>query len=90
MCQTSTTYTPQKNGIADKKNQTLIEMINVMLFNARLSKGFRGEAFLTMCHVLNRVPNNKTKTNRVPNKKTKTTSYELWKKRKFNLSYIRV
>lgn len=69
-----------QNGVADKKNQTLIEMINVMFFNAGLSKGFEGEAFLTMCHV----------QNRVPNKKIKTTPYELWKKRKFNLSYIRV
>lgn len=40
-----------QNGVADKKNQTLIEMINVILFNAGLSKGFGGEAFLTMCHV---------------------------------------
>ena len=78
--ETSTAYTPQQNGVAERKNRTLIEMVNAMLFNAGLGKGFWGEAILTACHILNRVPN----------KKTKVTPYELWKKRKPNLSYLRV
>ncbi|KAH9726106.1 hypothetical protein KPL70_008133 [Citrus sinensis] len=78
--ETSTAYTPQQNGVAERKNRTLIEMVNAMLFNAGLGKGFWGEAILTACHILNRVPN----------KKTKVTPYELWKKKKPNLSYLRV
>ena len=78
--ETSTAYTPQQNGVAERKNRTLIEMVNAMLTNSGLSKGFWGEALLTACHILNRVPN----------KKRKITPYELWKKRKHNLSYLRV
>lgn len=73
-------YTPQQNGIAERKNRTLTEMINAMLSKSGLSKGFWGEALLTACHVLNRVPT----------KKNSTTPYELWKKRKPNLKYLRV
>ena len=78
--ETSTAYTPQHNGIAERKHKTLKEMINAILFNDGLGKGFLGEVLLTACHVLNIVRN----------KKTKVTPYELWKKRKSNLSYIRV
>ena len=80
MHETSTAYTPQHNGIAERKHKTLKEMINAILFNDGLGKGFLGEVLLTACHVLNIVCN----------KKTKVTPYELWKKRKSNLSFIRV
>ncbi|GJS66642.1 zinc finger, CCHC-type containing protein [Tanacetum coccineum] len=46
----------------------------------RLSQGFWGEAMLTACYLLNRVPN----------KRNKITLYELWTKRKPNLNYLRV
>ncbi|GJV11419.1 zinc finger, CCHC-type containing protein [Tanacetum coccineum] len=45
-----------------------------------LSQGFWGEAILTACYLLNRVPN----------KRNKITPYELWTKRKPNLNYLRV
>ncbi|GJU23224.1 zinc finger, CCHC-type containing protein [Tanacetum coccineum] len=45
-----------------------------------LSQGFWGEAMLTACYLLNRVPN----------KRNKITPYELWTKRKPNLNYLRV
>ncbi|GJX18686.1 zinc finger, CCHC-type containing protein [Tanacetum coccineum] len=44
-----------------------------------LSQGFRGEAMLTACYLLNRVPN----------KRNMITPYELWTKRKPNLNYLR-
>jgi hypothetical protein len=44
------------NGIAERKNHTLIELVNVMLETTRLSKKWWGETILTACHVLNRVP----------------------------------
>ncbi|KAL4561507.1 hypothetical protein LXL04_033674 [Taraxacum kok-saghyz] len=43
-------------------------------------KGFWGEAMLTACYVLNRVPN----------KRNKTTPYELWFKKDPNLGYFRI
>ena len=49
-------YSSQSNGIAERKNRTLTEMVNAMLETAGLSKEWRGEAILTACYVLNRVP----------------------------------
>jgi transposase InsO family protein len=48
-------YSPQSNGIAERKNRTLTELVNVMLESAGLSKEWWGETILTTCHVLNRV-----------------------------------
>ena len=66
--------------MAKRKNRTLQEMVNSMLSYSNLSDGFWGEAMLTACHILNRVP---SRTN-------KETPYELWYKRKPNLGYIKV
>jgi transposase InsO family protein len=72
-------YSPESNGIAERKNRTLTDLVNSMLDTAGLSKAWWGEAILTSCHVLNRIPNrNKDKT-----------SYEEWIGRKPSLSYLR-
>nr|GEV69655.1 zinc finger, CCHC-type [Tanacetum cinerariifolium] len=73
-------YTPQQNGISERKNRVLKEMVNFMLSYSRLSQGFWGEAMLIACYLLNRVHN----------KRNITTPYELWTKKKPNLNYIRV
>ena len=78
--ETTAPYTPQQNGVAERKNRVLTEMVNALLSNSGLSSGFWGEALLTACHILNRVPQ----------KRNKITPYELWNKRKPNLSYLRV
>ncbi|GJY53858.1 putative reverse transcriptase domain-containing protein [Tanacetum coccineum] len=57
----------------------LKEMVNSMLSYSGLSQGFWGEAMLTACYLLNRIPN----------KRNRITSYELWTKRKPNLNYCR-
>ena len=49
-------YSPESNGIAERKNHTLTDLVNAMLDNAGLSKEWWGEAVLTTTHVLNRVP----------------------------------
>ena len=72
-------YSPESNGVAERKNRTLTDLVNSMLDTAGLSKAWWGEALLTSCHVLNRVPNkNKDKT-----------PYEEWIGRKPSLSYFR-
>ena len=40
----TTPYTPQQNGVAERKNRTLTEMINAMLSQSNLSEDFGGEA----------------------------------------------
>jgi hypothetical protein len=49
-------YSPQSNGIAERKNRTLTDLVNVMLETTGLSKEWWGMAILTACQVLNRVP----------------------------------
>nr|GEX22813.1 hypothetical protein [Tanacetum cinerariifolium] len=56
--------TPQQNGIAERKNRTLIEVARTMLADSLLPIPFWAEAVNTACYVQNRVlvtkPHNKT------------------------------
>nr|GEU44357.1 putative ribonuclease H-like domain-containing protein [Tanacetum cinerariifolium] len=60
----SVARTPQHNGIAERKNKTLIEAARTMLADILLPIPFWAEAFNTACYVQNRVlvtkPHNKT------------------------------
>jgi len=49
-------FSQQSNGIAERKNHTLTDLVNAMLSTVGLFKQWWGEAILTVCHVLNRVP----------------------------------
>jgi transposase InsO family protein len=72
-------YSPQSNGVAERKNHTLTELVNSTLDIVELSKAWWGTALLTSCHVINRVPmKNKEKT-----------PYEEWIGKKPSLSYLR-
>jgi hypothetical protein len=71
-------YSPQSNGIAERTNRTLTDLVNDMLKTAALSKEWWGEAILTTCHVLNRVPT----------KNKEITPFEEWEKKRLNLSYL--
>ncbi|GKE20158.1 zinc finger, CCHC-type containing protein [Tanacetum coccineum] len=42
--ETTAPYTPQQNGMAERKNRALKEMVNSMLSYSGLSEGFSGEA----------------------------------------------
>ena len=77
--ETSAPYTPQQNGIAERKNRTLKEMMNAMLISSGLPDNMWGEAVLTACFILNRVPH----------KKLDQTPYELWKGYAPNLNYLK-
>jgi hypothetical protein len=72
-------YSPQSNGVAEIKNRTLTDLVNAMLETLGLSKEWWGEAILTVCHVLNKVPT----------KNKEITPFEEWEKRKLNISYLR-
>nr|GEW81067.1 hypothetical protein [Tanacetum cinerariifolium] len=47
--------TPQQNGVAEKRNRTLIEAARTMLADAKLPVTFWAEAVNTACYVQNRV-----------------------------------
>ncbi|GJY53859.1 putative RNA-directed DNA polymerase [Tanacetum coccineum] len=60
----SVARTPQQNGVAERKNRTLIEVARTMLADSLLPTVFWAKAVNTACYVLNRVlvtkPHNKT------------------------------
>ncbi|GJW46067.1 putative ribonuclease H-like domain-containing protein [Tanacetum coccineum] len=60
----SVARTPQQNGVAERKNRTLIEAARTMLADSKLPTTFWAEAVSTACYVQNRVlivkPHNKT------------------------------
>jgi transposase InsO family protein len=68
-------YTPKQNGVAERKNRTLIEMVRTMLDEYKTSDRFWAEAINTACHATNR-------------KLIKKTSYELLTGNKPNVSYF--
>ncbi|KAI3814228.1 hypothetical protein L1987_18976 [Smallanthus sonchifolius] len=75
----SAPYTPQQNGVAERKNRTLIETARTMLSDAKLPVTFWLEAVNTACHVLNRV---------LVVKRHNKTCYELINNRLPNLDYL--
>ncbi|CAH2083649.1 unnamed protein product [Euphydryas editha] len=79
--QTSTPYTPQHNGLAERMNRTLVEKARCMLFHANLQKKLWAEAVGTAAYILNRSPN-KALNGKTP--------FELWNGHKPDLSHLRI
>ncbi|GJV63859.1 retrovirus-related pol polyprotein from transposon TNT 1-94 [Tanacetum coccineum] len=73
-------YSPQQNGIAERKNRTLKEMVTAMLISSGMSQDMWGEAILTATYLLNKIPC----------KEKEETPYELWMGRKPSYQYLRV
>jgi hypothetical protein len=67
--------------VAERKNQTLIEMARIILDEYKTSDRFWAEAINTACHTANRL---------YLHKLLKKTSYELLTGNKSNVSYFRV
>lgn len=61
-------YSPQQNGVAERKNRTLMEAARTMLLDANLSKKYWGEAIVTAAYL----------QNRLPTRSRPRTPYELW------------
>uniref|UniRef100_A0A2N9F6S1 Integrase catalytic domain-containing protein n=1 Tax=Fagus sylvatica TaxID=28930 RepID=A0A2N9F6S1_FAGSY len=71
--------TPQQNGVAERRNRTLLDMVRSMMAQANLPISFWGDALLTAAYILNRVPS----------QSVSSTPYELWKGQKPNLEHLR-
>ncbi|CAM8990027.1 unnamed protein product [Rhodiola kirilowii] len=78
--ETTAPYTPHQNGVSERKNRALKEMVTAMLSYSGLNDGFWREVMLTACYLLNRVPN----------KRGNITPYEIWFNKKPSLNHIRV
>jgi IS30 family transposase len=71
-------YTPQQNGVAERKNRTLVEMARTMLDEHKTSDHFWAEAINTTCHAINQL---------YLHRLLKKTPYELLTDNKPNVSY---
>jgi hypothetical protein len=65
--------------VAERKNRTLTDLVNAMLDTSGLSKAWWGQAILTACRVLNRVPT----------KNKEITPFKKWEKKRLKRSYLR-
>jgi hypothetical protein len=76
----SSPYTPQQNGVVERKNRTLMDMARTMLEEYKTLDQFWTEAINTVCY------SNRLYHHRI----LKKTSYELLTRKKPNVSYFRV
>ena len=72
--------TPQLNGVSERHNCTLLDMVRSMMSLTDLPLWFRGYALETTTF----------KLNRAPSKSVETTPYELWFSNKPKLSFLKV
>uniref|UniRef100_A0A6N2L229 Retrovirus-related Pol polyprotein from transposon TNT 1-94 n=1 Tax=Salix viminalis TaxID=40686 RepID=A0A6N2L229_SALVM len=72
--------TPQQNGVAERRNRTLMEMVRSMLSNCKLPMSLWIYALKTATYILNRVPS----------KAVPMTPFELFKGRKPSLRHLHV
>ena len=54
--QSSCVNTPQQNGVPKRKNRHLLEIARSLLFASNVPKRFWGDALLTSCFLINRMP----------------------------------
>ena len=79
--QYSAAYTPQQNGVAERKNRTLIDMARSMLAEFKSPYNFWAEAISTACHSSNRL---------YLRKGLNKTPYEILSGNKPNIKYFRL
>jgi hypothetical protein len=77
----SSPYTPQQNGVVERKNRTLLDMARTMLDEYKTPDRFWVEAINTTFYSINRIYLHRI---------LKKTSYELLNGKKPNVSYFRV
>ncbi|KAM0887545.1 hypothetical protein ACQ4PT_028956 [Festuca glaucescens] len=79
--QYSAAYTPQQNGVAERKNRTLMDMARSMMAEYKSRYNFWAEAMSTACHSSNRL---------YLRKGLNKTPYEILTGNKPNISYFKV
>ncbi|KAK1663679.1 hypothetical protein QYE76_051838 [Lolium multiflorum] len=72
--------TPQQNGVSERRNRTLLDMVHSMMSLTDLPLSFWSYALETTAFTLNRAPS----------KSVETTPYELWFNKKPKLSFLKV
>ncbi|GKC84521.1 retrotransposon protein, putative, ty1-copia subclass [Tanacetum coccineum] len=73
-------YTPQHNGVSERRNRTLLDMVRSMMSQTTLLKFFWDYALESAARILNMVQN----------KKVEKILYEIWHGQAPKLSYLKV
>ncbi|GKA92010.1 retrotransposon protein, putative, ty1-copia subclass [Tanacetum coccineum] len=72
--------THQLNGVAERRNRTLLDMVRSMMCRVTLQISFWGYALEIAAHILNIVPT----------KKVSKTPFEMWKRKRPSLGHIKI
>ncbi|GJW85559.1 retrotransposon protein, putative, ty1-copia subclass [Tanacetum coccineum] len=72
-------YTPQLNGVSERRNRTLLNIVRLIMCLTTLPLSFWDYALESAARILNMVPT----------KKVDKTPYELWHGKVHNLSYLK-
>ena len=72
--------TPSENGVAERHNRTLKDMVRSMISHSSLPNSLWSEALKTAVYILNRVPS----------KAVNKTPYELWTSKKPSIRHLHV
>ena len=72
--------TPQWNGVSERRNRTLLDMVRSMMSQTDLPPSFWGYALETAAFTLNRLPS----------KAVEKTPYELWTGKRPTLSFLKI
>ncbi|CDF39893.1 unnamed protein product [Chondrus crispus] len=80
--QLTTAYIPEQNGVAERLNRTLIDLVHSMLSHKQVSKRFWAEALATSVYVRNRVTSRTLPVNATP--------HHIWMNSTPNVGHLRV
>ena len=72
--------TPQWNGVSERRNRTLLDMVRCMMSQTNLPTSFWGYALETAAFILNRTPS----------KSVQKTPYEIWTGKRPSLSFLKI
>ncbi|KAK8619616.1 hypothetical protein V6N13_135898 [Hibiscus sabdariffa] len=72
--------TPQWNGVSERRNRTLLDMVRSMMSHTDLPTSFWGYTLETAAFTLNRVPS----------KSVQKTPHEMWTGRRPNMSFMKI
>ncbi|KAK8617349.1 hypothetical protein V6N13_080266 [Hibiscus sabdariffa] len=72
--------TPQWNGVSERRNRTLLDMVRSMMSHTDLPTSFWGYALETAAFTLNRVPS----------KSVQKTPHEIWNGKHPNMSFMKI
>jgi hypothetical protein len=79
--QTTCVYTPEQNGVSERKNQHLLEVTQVFLFQNNIPKIFWSDVILTTTYLINRMSGVKLNYK---------NPLEIFYQEKINLGHLRV